>query len=292
VALKIRELAAKHSIPIVENPPLARALHATVEIEEIPTEHYKAVVEIIGYVMKLRRGAGGRGPDGVGNGRCGNSGGRMSETLAHKASAGGPRDPLRRALHPIWETGYGHAGFERNIRATSVDRSRAGRGGSIGTCAGAMRSSARRSASCWSVVATPGLYLALLAFLAMAGVFSLFALATGILRVAGKDTGASPMLKMVVDDAVDGLLVPTRTAASSTPTPLSRPRRSHDPNDVGRSSGCSSGSRRVGGGLSPAQGGARRPRAQEEVRVTGLKKVGVGSGSASARSAMRKAAAS
>jgi flagellar biosynthesis protein FlhB len=59
VALKIRELAAKHSIPIVENPPLARALHATVEIdEEIPTEHYKAVAEIIGYVMKLRRGAG------------------------------------------------------------------------------------------------------------------------------------------------------------------------------------------------------------------------------------------
>ena len=52
-------MAGEHSIPIVENPPLARALHATVEIdEEIPTEHYKAVAEIIGYVMKLRRGAG------------------------------------------------------------------------------------------------------------------------------------------------------------------------------------------------------------------------------------------
>jgi flagellar biosynthetic protein FlhB len=59
VALKIREVAGEHSIPIVENPPLARALYATVEIdEEIPTEHYKAVAEIIGYVMKLRRGAG------------------------------------------------------------------------------------------------------------------------------------------------------------------------------------------------------------------------------------------
>ena len=59
MALKIREIATSHSIPIVENPPLARALHATVEIdEEIPTEHYKAVAEIIGYVMKLRRGAG------------------------------------------------------------------------------------------------------------------------------------------------------------------------------------------------------------------------------------------
>jgi flagellar biosynthetic protein FlhB len=59
VALKIREVAGEHSIPIVENPPLARALHATVEIdEEIPPEHYKAVAEIIGYVMKLRRAAG------------------------------------------------------------------------------------------------------------------------------------------------------------------------------------------------------------------------------------------
>ena len=59
VALKIREVAAEHSIPIVENPPLARALHATVEIDqEIPPEHYKAVAEVIGYVMKLRRAAG------------------------------------------------------------------------------------------------------------------------------------------------------------------------------------------------------------------------------------------
>ena len=42
--------------PIVENPPLARALHATVEIDEaIPPEHYKAVAEVIGYVMKMRR---------------------------------------------------------------------------------------------------------------------------------------------------------------------------------------------------------------------------------------------
>jgi len=58
IALKIREIAEAHSVPIVENPPLARALHAAVDIdEEIPTEHYKAVAEIIGYVMKLRRTA-------------------------------------------------------------------------------------------------------------------------------------------------------------------------------------------------------------------------------------------
>ena len=56
VALKIREVAGQHSIPIVENPPLARALHATVELDkEIPPEHYKAVAEVIGYVMRLRR---------------------------------------------------------------------------------------------------------------------------------------------------------------------------------------------------------------------------------------------
>ena len=55
IALKIREVAAQHNIPIVENPPLARALHATVEMDqEVPPEHYKAVAEVIGYVMRLR----------------------------------------------------------------------------------------------------------------------------------------------------------------------------------------------------------------------------------------------
>jgi flagellar biosynthetic protein FlhB len=61
IALKIREIARKHDIPIVENVPLARALYATVEIDdEIPVEHYHAVAEIIGYVMGLRRGLSGR----------------------------------------------------------------------------------------------------------------------------------------------------------------------------------------------------------------------------------------
>ncbi len=57
LALKIREVAKAHDIPIVENPPLARAIHASVQIdEEIKSEHYKAVAEVIGYVMRLRRG--------------------------------------------------------------------------------------------------------------------------------------------------------------------------------------------------------------------------------------------
>jgi len=61
LALKIREIAGLHEIPIVENVPLARALYATVEIDaEIPVEHYHAVAEIIGYVMSLKRGLSGR----------------------------------------------------------------------------------------------------------------------------------------------------------------------------------------------------------------------------------------
>jgi flagellar biosynthesis protein FlhB len=56
LALKIREVAGEHDIPIVENPPLARAIHATVQIdEEIKSEHYKAVAEVVGYVMRLKR---------------------------------------------------------------------------------------------------------------------------------------------------------------------------------------------------------------------------------------------
>ncbi len=55
LAFKIREIAEANEVPIVENPPLARALYASVEIdEEIPAEHYAAVAEVIGYVMRLK----------------------------------------------------------------------------------------------------------------------------------------------------------------------------------------------------------------------------------------------
>jgi flagellar biosynthetic protein FlhB len=60
IALKRREVAENARVPLVENPPLARALYATVEIdEEIPEEHYKAVAEVIGYVMRLDRAVAG-----------------------------------------------------------------------------------------------------------------------------------------------------------------------------------------------------------------------------------------
>lgn len=63
IAQKIRDLAVEHNIPIVQNPPLARALYAAVDIDqEVPPEHYKAVAEIIGYVYRLRRGQSGPAP--------------------------------------------------------------------------------------------------------------------------------------------------------------------------------------------------------------------------------------
>jgi len=55
VALRIRELAEKNKVPIVRNPPLARILYDTTEIDdEIPYAHYQAVAKIIGYVFKLK----------------------------------------------------------------------------------------------------------------------------------------------------------------------------------------------------------------------------------------------
>jgi flagellar biosynthetic protein FlhB len=52
MALKIREIAKEHDIPIIEDPPLARALYAKVEMDEtIPREHYQAVAKIVGFVL-------------------------------------------------------------------------------------------------------------------------------------------------------------------------------------------------------------------------------------------------
>jgi len=66
VAAKIREIAKANDVPIVENPPLARALYAGVELDqEIPPEQYRAVAEIIGYVMRIRGRLGGRAAEGA-----------------------------------------------------------------------------------------------------------------------------------------------------------------------------------------------------------------------------------
>lgn len=54
-AKRIREVAKENGVPIVENPPLARALYASVEIDdEVPEDHFRAVAEVINYVWKLK----------------------------------------------------------------------------------------------------------------------------------------------------------------------------------------------------------------------------------------------
>ena len=56
VALRIRQVARENNVPIMENPPLARTLFAHVEIDqEIPADYYKAVAEVISFVLRLRR---------------------------------------------------------------------------------------------------------------------------------------------------------------------------------------------------------------------------------------------
>ena len=52
LALKIREIAEEAGVPVIEDPPLARALYAAVEVEEmIPPAHYEAVAKVIGFIL-------------------------------------------------------------------------------------------------------------------------------------------------------------------------------------------------------------------------------------------------
>ena len=56
LAERIRAVAHDHRVPVVRNPPLARTLHGAVELgAEIPPTHYRAVAEVIGYVLRLQR---------------------------------------------------------------------------------------------------------------------------------------------------------------------------------------------------------------------------------------------
>ena len=71
VALRIRSVAEENEVPIVENPPLARALFAACELEDdVPVEHYQAVAEVIGYIMRLKGPGGGGGGLGGGDGQA------------------------------------------------------------------------------------------------------------------------------------------------------------------------------------------------------------------------------
>ena len=56
VALRIKEIAKEHKVVIVENKPLARALHASTEVgDAVPAELYKSVAEVLAYVYRLKR---------------------------------------------------------------------------------------------------------------------------------------------------------------------------------------------------------------------------------------------
>ena len=58
LALRIRKLAEEHDVPVIEDPPLARALYAQIEIDQmIPREHFEAVAKIIGFILNPRKAA-------------------------------------------------------------------------------------------------------------------------------------------------------------------------------------------------------------------------------------------
>jgi flagellar biosynthetic protein FlhB len=55
VALKIKDIANKHNIPIIEDPSMAKALHSQIEVEEeIPEEFYQAIADIFSYIYKMK----------------------------------------------------------------------------------------------------------------------------------------------------------------------------------------------------------------------------------------------
>ena len=58
VAARIREVASAHRVPLVSNPPLARALYQVPLDTEIPPEHFQAVAELIAYVWRLNQRVG------------------------------------------------------------------------------------------------------------------------------------------------------------------------------------------------------------------------------------------
>jgi len=57
LALRIRQKATEHQVPIVENPPLAQSLYKSVDVgQEIPPHLYRAVAEVLAYIFKLMKG--------------------------------------------------------------------------------------------------------------------------------------------------------------------------------------------------------------------------------------------
>jgi len=58
IAMRIRQVARAHAVPIIERPPLARGLYSSVEVgKEVPVEYYQAVAELLAYVYNLDKTA-------------------------------------------------------------------------------------------------------------------------------------------------------------------------------------------------------------------------------------------
>jgi flagellar biosynthetic protein FlhB len=63
LAMKIRDIAKNHAIPVLQSPMLARALYANAELDQdIPSALYTAVAQVLAYVYRLRNALKGEGP--------------------------------------------------------------------------------------------------------------------------------------------------------------------------------------------------------------------------------------
>jgi flagellar biosynthetic protein FlhB len=63
LALKIKDIARSHQVPVIDSPSLARALYANTELDaEIPSSLFTAVAQILAYVYRLRASNRGEGP--------------------------------------------------------------------------------------------------------------------------------------------------------------------------------------------------------------------------------------
>lgn len=70
IAERIKAIAAEHGVPVLENKPLARALHAACEIgDQIPADLYQAVAEVLAFIFNLKQGTRRRSPGAGGAGR-------------------------------------------------------------------------------------------------------------------------------------------------------------------------------------------------------------------------------
>ena len=64
LAMKIRDIAKRHAIPVLQSPMLARALYANSELnQDIPSSLYTAVAQVLAYVYRLRAAMRGEGPN-------------------------------------------------------------------------------------------------------------------------------------------------------------------------------------------------------------------------------------